>query len=115
MLSGGLPAPRTEPGGLGLLDGELEALFTAASITRGDGLTVEQAQNAAALAADEALSVPVRVLLARIALDEMADSRLFVDLRPQIAALAEFLTGCGAEVLERYTPLAREVKTKCRK
>ncbi len=76
---------------------------------------MEQAQNAAALAADEALSVPVRVLLARIALDEMADSRLFVDLRPQIAALAEFLTGCGAEVLERYTPLAREVKTKCRK
>lgn len=100
---------------LGLLDGELEALFSAAALTRGEGLTAEQARDAAALAADETISLPVRVLLARIALDEMADSPHFVDMRPQIAALAEFLTGCGAEALERYTPLAREVKLKCRR
>lgn len=100
---------------LGLTEGELEALFTAASITRGEGLTVEQAQDAAALAADGALSVPVRVLLARIALDEMADSPYFVDMRPQIDALAAFLTQCGAEVLERLTMLVREVKLKCRR
>lgn len=115
LVPGRSRANWTDFDSLGMLDGELEAVFTAVSIAQGDGMSMDLAQDVATLVSDKALSVPARVLLARIALDEMADSPHFVEMRPQIAVLAEFLTECGAEVLEHCTSLVREVKMKCRK
>ena len=36
-------------------------------------------------------------------------------LRQQVTELAKFLTGCGTELLDRYTVLAGEVRIKCRR
>lgn len=101
---------------LGLSDRSLEALFTAQEIVAGrEDLTEERASHAVALAADEALPLSLRVLVARTALDNMTASRDYVALRDQIAALAAFLTGIGAETLDRYTTLVGEVRMKCRR
>lgn len=100
---------------LDLGDATLDALFAAKKIASGrDELTAHRAQEIVAMAEDEEAAVGARVLLARLALDTMTTSLDFADLREQVAALAAFLTGCGAEVLDRYTPLVGEVRAKCR-
>lgn len=100
---------------LGLKDGELDALFTAKDIVSGaKAITAEFAAGILKQARDEALPLPVRVLLARTVLDAAASSRDFASMREQIAGLAEFLTGCGSETLDRYTVLVGEVRIKCK-
>ena len=63
---------------------------------------------------NKAVALPARVLLARGALDIMAGSKDVAALRGEIAALAKFLTDCGTEILDLYTPLVGEVRIKCR-
>lgn len=94
----------------------LDALFAAKKIVVGtEDLTVEKAAGIVEQVQNEGVSLPVRVLLARLALDCMAASRDCAALREQITALAAFLTGCGTETLDRYTALVGEVRVKCRK
>ena len=81
----------------GLLNGVGEGKFNPGGILNGD----------------EALVMAARVLLARLALDAMSASRDFALLRQQGTELAKFLTGCGTELLDRYTVLAGEVRIKC--
>ena len=101
---------------LGLGEKNLDALFAAKKIVTGtEELTVEKAAHIVEQVQDETVSLPARVLLARIALDCMAASRDYASLREQITTLAAFLTGCGTETLDRYTTLVGEVKVKCRK
>ena len=39
----------------------------------------------------------------------------FSELQGPVRVLAAFLTGLGAETLDKYTILVSEVKTKCRR
>lgn len=63
---------------------------------------------------DETVKLWARVLLARTALNTLAFSKELADIRAEVTALAEFLTDCGGEVLDRYAELAGEVRWKCR-
>ncbi len=115
LLPGRSEADRADFAALELKDGELDALFTAKDIVSGaKEMTAEFAAGILKQAADETLSLPIRVLLARTALDAAAASRNFASMREQIAGLAAFLTGCGSETLDRYTVLAGEVRFKCK-
>ncbi len=101
---------------LGLDERSLEALFTTKEVVAGrEDLTEERAAHIVAQATDEALPMPLRVLVARTALDGMTASRNYVALRQHIAALAAFLSGIGAGTLDRYTTLVGEVRMKCRR
>ncbi len=116
LLPGRDEANREDFAALELKDGELNALFTARDIAawRKD-MTPELAGAVLGTVTDEALALPVRVLLARAALDAAAGSRNFAAMREQIASLAAFLTGVGTEALDRYTALVGEVRLKCRR
>ena len=78
-------------------------------------LTVQRAEEIVATVQNEDAAMAARVLLARLALDAMSASRDFALLRQQVTELAKFLTGCGTELLDRYTVLAGEVRIKCRR
>lgn len=93
----------------------LAALFTAKGIV--SGATEMNEQQAAAIVVqvkDEAAALPVRILLARVALDSMTVARNVAALREPISELAAFLTNCDTDVLDRYTVLVGEVRLKCR-
>ena len=107
---------------LELGEATLDALFAARMVAAGKtDLTAQRAEEIVAMVQNEAfpqeLSVgeEARVLLARLALDAMSASRDFALLRRQVTELAKFLTGCGTELLDRYTVLAGEVRIKCRR
>lgn len=100
---------------LELGDETLDALFEVKSVASGrEDVAGERAERIVQIVRDGRVALPVRILLARAALDNMAASRDIAALREQVAALAQFLTGCGEETLERYTALVGEVKLKCR-
>lgn len=100
---------------LELGEATVAALLEARDIIAGKvELGADRAKGIADMVKNEAVLLPVRVLLARGALDIMAGSKDVASLRGEIAVLAEFLTGCGTEVLDRYTPLVGEVRIKCR-
>ncbi len=93
----------------------LDALFAAKKLVAGrEELTNEAATSIVEQVQDETVLLPARVLLARIALDSMTGARNFVELQGEVRALAAFLTGIGAETLDRYTTLVGEVRQKCR-
>lgn len=116
LLPGRSEEDRADFAALELKDGELDALFTAKEIVSGNNdITAELANAALAQVRNETLALPVRVLLARVALDAAVASRDFASMREQIGGLAAFLTGCGNETLDRYTVLVGEVRAKCRK
>lgn len=99
---------------LDLGDGDLRALFAARGlIYKKMEAEARDVLDAVEQIHSDTLSMPVKVLLARTALDAVAASRNFAAMREQAAALAEFLTGCGTEILDRYTGLAGEVRMKC--
>lgn len=101
---------------LELGEATLDALFTAKTVAEGrEDLTVQRAADIVAVVRNEDAAVAARVLLARLALDTMSASRDFALLREQVTDLAAFLTGCGTELLDRYTTLVGEVRMKCRR
>ncbi len=100
---------------LELGDATVAALLETSGIIAGKAeVDGGRAKHIAEIVKGEAASLPARVLLARAALDVMAGARDVASLRGEIAVLAEFLTDCGTEVLDRYTPLVGEVRMKCR-
>lgn len=98
---------------LALGEENLTALFLTREIIFGKAPDGEEAGKLVEMVQGGALSEPVRVLLARAALNSMVAARNFVELQPQIRALAGFLVNCGAELLGRYTILIKEIKLKC--
>ena len=101
---------------LELGEATLDALFAAKMVAAGKtDLTVQRAEEIVATVQNEDAAMAARVLLARLALDAMSASRDFALLREQVTGLARFLTGCGTELLDRYTVLAGEVRIKCRR
>ena len=101
---------------LELGEATLDALFAAKMVAAGKtDLTVQRAEEIVATVQNEEAAMAARVLLARLALDAMSASRDFALLREQVTGLARFLTGCGTELLDRYTVLAGEVRIKCRR
>lgn len=100
---------------LGLGPDETDALFRVRELAAGqEDLSAPQAQELAELAGNDALSDPARTVLARAALDGMVCSRYYPELREQTALLAEYLSGRGAEELDRCTELLSEVRSRCR-
>ena len=100
---------------LELGEATLDALFAAKMVAAGKtDLTVQRAEEIAAVVRNGDAAMAARVLLARLALDAMSASREYVSLRGQIAELAAFLTGIGTQTLDRYTALVGEVRLKCR-
>lgn len=101
---------------LELGEATLDALFAAKMVAAGKtDLTAQRAEEIVAMVQNEDAAMAARVLLARLALDAMSASRDFALLRQQVTELAKFLTGCGTELLDRYTVLAGEVRIKCRR
>ena len=101
---------------LELGEATLDALFAAKMVAAGKtDLTAQRAEEIVATVQNEEAAMAARVLLARLALDAMSASRDFALLREQVTGLARFLTGCGTELLDRYTVLAGEVRIKCRR
>ena len=101
---------------LELGEATLDALFAAKMVAAGKtDLTAQRAEEIVATVQNEEAAMTTRVLLARLALDAMSASRDFALLRQQVTELAKFLTGCGTELLDRYTVLAGEVRIKCRR
>lgn len=100
---------------LELGDAALSALFSARDIITGRVETdAARIGSVLEMVNDSAVPLPIRVLLARGTLDAAAASREIAAMRREISALADFLTGCGAGVLDRYTALVGEVRMKCR-
>lgn len=101
---------------LGLSEAELDALFLCRDLVIEDvELSDSYAGDVVRQALDETVMLPLRIMVARIALDRMVASEAYADLHGQISDLAAFLTACGAEAMEKYGPLIREVKLKCRR
>ena len=101
---------------LELEEGELTALFAARAVA-GDkpGGSLKKAQELVKQVENEALSLAARVILARCALDSMAARWDLGKIRSEVAALSRFLTGCGSEVMDRYSDVIREVRLQCLK
>ena len=114
MLPGRTMEDAADLAALGLGDDDLRALFAARGIIyKKMEAGPQDVLDAVEQIRGGALSMPIKVLLARTALDAVAASRNFAAMREQAAFLAEFLTGCGVETLDRYTGLAEEVRMKC--
>lgn len=116
MLSGRTEEDRAYFAPLELGDENLDALFYIKEILNQDReITRQEAQKIVERVQDKSLDLYAQVLLARTALNVLAYNRDFVDIRDEVTALAEFLTSCGSEVLDRYGELVGEVRCKCRK
>ena len=116
LLSGRTEEDRAYFAPLELGEGNLNALFAAQSLLeRNKEVSKEEIQAIAALVQDETLDLYARVVLARTALNIVGYSRNFVRIRAEINTLADFLTGCGSEVLDKYIDLVTEMRYKCRK
>lgn len=97
------------------LGDDLNALFSAQELLLGQEVTAEQAEAVASQVTDGAASEAAKTVLARVALDVMTGAHNFSELQGPVRALAAFLTGLGAETLDKYTVLVAEVKTRCKK
>ncbi len=101
---------------LELGDETLDALFFAYDMPAGLlNVPVDTANEIVLKIKDERISISVRILLARLALDTMSGALNFAEIQPQIRELAEFLMSVGTETLNHCSVLAREVRMKCRK
>ena len=101
---------------LDLTEADLDGLFLVKNIVEeSQSLSDGVLRNAVDFVQSDDLSEPVRVLLARIALNAAALSREFLTMRDAITSLSQFLIGCGENVLDRYTDLIVGVWLKCRK
>lgn len=115
LLPGRGRETREDFASLGLEAEELETLFIVKELLMGEKeMTAERAKGARTAVEDEQLGMAYRILLARVALDLMATSGDYMAMREEIKALAAFLTGCGEELLDKYTILIGEVRMKCR-
>lgn len=94
---------------------DLNTLFAAKELLRTQDMTEAAAQKVAAQVTGGGASEAARTVLARIALDVMTGARNFSELQGPVRTLAAFLTGLGAETLDKYTVLVTEVKAKCRR
>lgn len=99
--------------GLELPEDDLNALFLAKDISGGE-LKGETADQVVETVTGGELTRPVDIILARTALDIMADSRDFGGLREQTQALAGYLASVGAEEMEKYSEIVEEARIKCR-
>lgn len=97
------------------LGDDLEALFSAQELLLGQEVTAEQAESVATQVTVGTASEAAKTVLARVALDVMTGAHNFSELQVAVRALAAFLTGLGAETLDKYTVLVSEVKTRCKK
>ena len=97
------------------LGDDLDALFLARDLLHGLELTAEQAQSAADWVVNSGASEAAKAVLARVGLDVMTGARNFSELQGPVRVLAAFLTGLGAETLDKYTVLVSEVKLRCRR
>ena len=97
------------------LGDDLDALFSGQELLLGQEVTAEQAESVAAQVTDGTASEAAKTVLARVALDVMTGAHNFSELQGPVRALAAFLTGLGAETLDKYTVLVSEVKTRCKK
>lgn len=95
---------------------DLDALFWVWELVGvKEDVDLPKAKAVTELAQEGQLSETARILLARTALDAMAASRNYLDMRAQIAEMAEILTGSDTARLDRCTRLLREVRYKCGK
>lgn len=101
---------------LELGDRNLDALFAARDILNASGRGVKKEELEAVMAQvrDESLELYARVILARIALNTVSCGGSFARSREAISDLADFLTGCGAETLDRYAELAADLRNNVR-
>lgn len=114
LLPGRTRADAADFAALELGDQTLNTLFTARDWSTGIiEVQIETARDIAERVSNSEISLPARVLLARLALDSMAGALNFLEIQAQVRVLAEFLTGVGPETLDRYTAMAREVRMKC--
>lgn len=97
------------------LGDDLNVLFSAKELMRSQDITAKAAKAVAAQVTGGGASEAARTVLARIALDVMTGVYNFSELQGPVRVLAAFLTGLGAETLDKYTILVSEVKTKCRR
>lgn len=101
---------------LGLDELCLEALSAIPGLTAPEEeLTREQMVPLVRLVWNEELPLPLRIMLARTALDAMANAQGCLSMREGIVKLAGFLTSCGEQALGFASNLVGEVRTKCRK
>lgn len=101
---------------LGLEDRSITALLTATKIIVGEGhLDEETTPLVVDMVGDTDISIPIRVMMARAALDILTASKDYVKFRPAISMLAEFLMGCDDALVYQATIMIEEVKIKCRK
>lgn len=115
LLPGRTEKDRAYFAALELGEDNLDALFGLnALLAQNKEITRQELQGIAERVRDESLELYIRVILARTALNTVGYSRAFGSMRAEISALAEFLTGCGSQVLDRSTELAGEVHYKCR-
>lgn len=115
LLSGRTEEERTWFAPLELGEKTVDALFIVKTLlNRNREAAKEETQEVLETVRDEEVRLWARVLLARTALNTLAFSRDLVDIREEVTALAEFLTGCGGETLNRYVELVREARVKCR-
>lgn len=101
---------------LELEERELQALFAAKTIAgdRSAG-SRKKAREIVKQVQNEELSLAVRVILARCALDSMAARWDLAELRDEAVALSEFLISCGSEAMDKYSEIIREVRMQCLK
>lgn len=96
------------------LGDDLDALFSAQDLLRGEELTAAQAEAVAAQVTDGGASEAAKTVLARVGLDVMTGAWNFSELQGPVRALAEFLTGLGAETLDKYGVIVEAAKNRCR-
>lgn len=101
---------------LELGEGNLGALFAAKEILERSRreVTGEEMKAVAAQVRDESLELYARVILARTVLNTVSCTRNFAQSREEVAALADFLAGCGAETLDRYAELVADMRYNLR-
>lgn len=97
------------------LGDDLEALFSAQELLCGQDLTLNRAETVVAQVTEGKAGDGVKIVLARVALDVMTGAHNFSELQGPVRMLAAFLTGLGAETLDKYTILVSEVKTRCKR
>lgn len=115
MLSGRTEEDRACFAPLELGEKTLDALFIVKGLFHRDSVAdKEETREILEMVQDGDLKLWARVLLARTALNALAWSKELADIRAEVTALAEFLTDCGGETLDRYAELAGEVRWKCK-
>lgn len=100
---------------LGLSQADLESLFQAKTIAGGQHtLEQEEADAIVAATAGDSVSEPIKVLLARLALDALVSRGDCGAFSGQVSSLADYLASLGEDTLDKYTPMVSELRMKCR-